>query len=89
MQPNYSTYTSPLCQRQFEQSLPARSLTHPRTLPETKPDSVTMRTLQPPLSWQLYMHLSSGGSEDASEVNTDSVLNSLPEAILLFLMHRS
>ena len=52
---------------------------HPKTLPETNPDSVTMRTLQPPLSWQLYMHLSSAASEAASDVDTASVLNSFPE----------
>ena len=52
---------------------------HPKTLPETNPDSVTMRTLQPPLSWQLYMHLSSADSEAASNVDTVSVVSSFPE----------
>ena len=55
---------------------------HPRTLPETNPDSVMMRTLQPPLSWQLYMHLSTAGSEAASDVDTVSVLNSFPRMIV-------
>ena len=55
-----------------------RHRSHPKTLPETNPDSVTMRTLQPPLSWQLYMHLSSAASDFASDVETASVLNSFP-----------
>ena len=56
-----------------------RKDSHPKTLPVTNPDSVTMRTLQPPLSWQLYIHLSSAASEAASDVDTDLVLSSFPE----------